>query len=123
MYVLTGPFLSGNEYTTTTSNQRRHLRECKTLLALTGGASHSSAPRSHPESNGAVAGDGIYEYGYDDDEHGHGNDEYGHDVDEYGHDDDEYERDDNEYQTDTLICVRAYLCPPHDRTTQLTFKS
>ena len=71
----------------------RHLRECKKLLALTGGASHSSAPRSHPESSGAVAGEGIYEYGYDDDEYGHDGDEYGHDGDEYGHDDDEYGHD------------------------------
>ena len=75
----------------------RHLRECKKLLALTGGASHSSAPQSHPESSGAVAGDGIYECGHDDDEYGHDDDEYGHDVGNDGDDGDDGGYDDDLY--------------------------
>ena len=90
VYVLTSPFLSGKESTTTISNQNRHLRECKKRQELTGGASYSSASQSCPDSNGAVTGDGLYEYR-------HGGGEYEPADDEYRPDDDECRPDDDEY--------------------------
>ena len=88
----------------TNSNKTRHIRMCEERRASTGGASHSSASQSRPESNGAVTGDGLYEYGHDDDEYRHDDGGYGHDGDEYGHDDGDDDDDDDDGHDDDLYC-------------------